>query len=118
MMADTQLSIKGLMEQGRSGCDPCPHSGVSYFDQICPGRSRDPRRHVLWLKCRRRAARRGEIRGARRLSVSEDFIDLVLRAQRELSEATFEESLAAARRRGAMRRYVFLVRFSSAVDEL
>lgn len=43
-----------------SGCDPCPHCGASYFDQIFPGWYRIPR--LPRLKKRRRAARRAALR--------------------------------------------------------
>lgn len=39
-----------------SGCDPCPHCGASYFDQIFPGWNREPR--LQRLKRRRRMERR------------------------------------------------------------
>ncbi|HEX8500757.1 MAG TPA: hypothetical protein VF659_09210 [Pyrinomonadaceae bacterium] len=43
-----------------SGCDPCPHCGASYFDQIFPGWFRIPR--LPRLKRRRRAARRAALK--------------------------------------------------------
>ena len=43
-----------------SGCDPCPHCGASYFNQIFPGWYRIPR--LPRLKKRRRAARRAALK--------------------------------------------------------
>lgn len=98
-----------------SGCDPCPHCGASYFDQIFPGCWREPR--LRKLKRRRRAARRTLAAGVRTgIRRPGDFDDLLHRAWRELDEATFDAALAERRRRAAMLRYSFLVRFVRGVE--
>lgn len=43
-----------------SGCDPCPHCGASYFDQIFPGLN--CRKRLPMIKRRRRAARRAALK--------------------------------------------------------
>ncbi|MET0646423.1 MAG: hypothetical protein ABW208_07355 [Pyrinomonadaceae bacterium] len=42
-----------------SGCDPCPHCGASYFDQIFPGLN--CRKRLPMIKRKRRAARRAAL---------------------------------------------------------
>jgi hypothetical protein len=43
-----------------SGCDPCPHCGASYFQQVFPGLNCRPR--LSMIKRKRRAARRAALR--------------------------------------------------------
>lgn len=43
-----------------SGCDPCPHCGASYFQQIFPGLN--CRKRLPMIKQKRRAARRAALR--------------------------------------------------------